>query len=223
MNGSIASDRVCAQQIDSKQRRSEKKRIDLLAALLRKLLILLAQVSLAAFLVLLFYLAAWAIWYRVPSTPWRTVDLRCAKTQRPYYLLFCASLADNPHGFPGHCYVVWSTVTSPNLEQADAVSFMPKHYLDQVRALWDSVPGMLEPHSARGNIRNLDMLMAVVSEDQYKRSLLTRSRWQPYPFKVGTRDCVNFARTIAASVGLHTVTPGRTFPQDYIRKLKAIN
>src|SRR5579862_7032030 len=57
---------------------------------------------------LLAYAAIWAVWYRIPVLAPETVDLRQWQTEKPYYVSFCAALASNPHGFPGHCYVVWS-------------------------------------------------------------------------------------------------------------------
>lgn len=169
------------------------------------------------------YAAFWAVWYRIPAGPHKSIDLRAQKTEEPRYISFCASLAENPHGYPGHCYVVWTEGPPKDLLSAESASFMPAQFWDQLPALWTFVPGFIQPHSARGNLRNLDMLTVTVSKTMYEKSRVERARWDSKSFRVGHRDCVSFANNLALSIGLRTPAASYRYPQDYLRELKQLN
>ena len=54
----------------------------------------------------------WAVAYRLPRSADKTIDRRSPLSRRfgpACRLSFCAGLANNPHGFPGHAYVVWAS------------------------------------------------------------------------------------------------------------------
>jgi hypothetical protein len=100
---------------------------------------------------------------------------------------------------------------------------MPRHITDQIRSLWQKVPGFLGDNAAQGNLRNLDTLTVVLSENSYEHSKLVKKRWLQGPFQAGVRDCVAFTDAVAKDVGLRSPGCAYTFPQDYLRKLKASN
>ena len=180
--------------------------------------------ALATVLTALFLLLCYAaLYYRVHTTTSGIVDLRPTTGDKSCYVVFCASLADNAHGFPGHCYVVWSADPTPNLLTAESAAFMPRKLTDQPRSLWQTVPGFLGEHAAQGNMRNLDTLTVVLSPSDYEHSKLVRTQWLRGPFQVGVRDCVAFSDAVARDVGLHSPGCSYTFPQDYVRKLKLQN
>jgi len=189
----------------------------------RKLVKTVTSTLVVALAVLLSYAAFWAVWYRIPAGPHKTVDLRAEKADEPRYISFCASLAENPHGYPGHCYVLWTTEPPKGLLSAESASFMPAQFWDQIPALWTFVPGFIQPQSARGNLRNLDMLTVIVSKTVYEQSRADCVHWDFKSFRVGYRDCVSFANHLAMSIGLKTPPASFKYPQDYLRQLKQLN
>ncbi len=175
------------------------------------------------FSLLLAYTAWWAVWYRIPSSPSLTVDLRKDKTQSARYISFCAGLASNPVGFPGHAYVNWSEKADTLPPASGSVGYIPQKFNDQVVSVFTTVPGMLHQNALMYNQRNLDSVTAVVSPDTYNHTLLARDRWGTSSFKAGSHDCVSFVLYIAKETGL-VVPEGRCFyPQDQIKVLKEMN
>src|SRR5277367_425542 len=69
----------------------------------------MALTILIAIVLLAFYLTFWALSHRLMFSPPITIDRRASQIETPYYINICAALADNPVGFPGHCYVVWES------------------------------------------------------------------------------------------------------------------
>ncbi|MBK9202920.1 MAG: hypothetical protein IPL73_10885 [Candidatus Obscuribacter sp.] len=57
---------------------------------------------------LLGYAAWWGVAYRLPRAQDKTIDMRSVTYGQPRQLVFCAGLANNPHGYPGHAYVIWA-------------------------------------------------------------------------------------------------------------------
>jgi hypothetical protein len=168
------------------------------------------------------YFAVWSVQYRLPAGPPEIVDLRRSASDVPYCVTFCASLADNPVGFPGHAYVVWSPSAKIDLERDHSLGFMPRKFEDQIPSLFAVVPGTVLDHAA-GNFRNLDRLTVVVSRSDYLRSLAAASNWSADNFKAGKRDCTAFVQYVAASLGLETSNSAYAFPQDYLSRLKRLN
>jgi hypothetical protein len=176
-----------------------------------------------AALVVIAYSIAWAVWYRVPATPAEIVDLRVDRSQKPYYISFCAALAANPHGFPGHCYIAWTDKPALNLLDQESAGYVPRFSKDQVPSLWRNVSGAVCRQAAIGNTRNLDVLTAIVNRTDYDRAKELCDSWDTKSFKVGRRDCVTFADCIARSINLRTPEREYKFPQDYVSDLKRLN
>lgn len=185
--------------------------------------------------VLFSYALFWAGWYRLPAEPAQFVDLRKHFTAtaadgpiRPFersgcYVIFCASLAENVHGFPGHCYVCWTTDPSVDLLKCESLAYMPAKFQDQIPSLVSKVDGVVIPQAARGNMRNLSKLVVTVDAETYERSKLAAKQWSPADFQVGVKDCVAFTDKVANAVGLRTPPHAFKFPQDYLRDLRALN
>lgn len=169
------------------------------------------------------YAGFWAFWYRLPAQPPKVIDRRSAKTDPAYCLTFCASLADNPHGFPGHCYVAWSQAPPRDLSSMESAGFVPRCRGDQIASLVAPVPGLLVNNASTGNTRNLDLIYVLVSFDTYRQTMQMRDTFKSGYFQVGVRDCVTFTNSIASMVGLNTPNTSYQFPQDYLRQLKALN
>jgi hypothetical protein len=177
---------------------------------------------LGALIGLTLYFGVWAVKYRLPPAPAALIDLRKSPVEEPYCVSFCASLADNPLGFPGHTYIVWSPSLAINLEKDHSLGFMPKHEKDQIRSLFAPVEGTVLDHVS-GNLRNLDRLTVIVSKDDYLKSLLIASTWTQDGFCVGKRDCAAFVHHVASALHLRTQNPSYLFPQEYLCQLKRLN
>jgi hypothetical protein len=169
------------------------------------------------------YAAWWAVNYRVPPSPRGFVDLRRDSSTPAFYITFCASLATNPHGFPGHSYVVWSRTPSWNQQNADAIGFVPRYSRDQIASVFTYVPGLMVPGASEGNMANLDSLTVVVDKEKYEETLALREQWDATTFRAGLHDCVSFMDSIAEDVGLKVPSRKFSYPQDHLKQLKALN
>lgn len=172
---------------------------------------------------LVFYLTWWAIWYRLPATDDEVIDMREAREDHACYITFCASLASNPHGFPGHAYVVWRTDPCADYLHGQARGYVPRYAGDQIRSLYTSVPGLLVEAASRDNMRNLETLTVIVDGKTYERTCRLASQWDANNFRAGDRDCVAFVDFVAKDIGLATFRPGFQYPRDHIRTLKSLN
>lgn len=175
------------------------------------------------FCLLLAYTAWWAVWYRIPASPKRTVDLRQNQLQPARYISFCAGLASNPVGFPGHAYVNWSGEADTLPGPSGSIGYIPQKFNDQVVSVFTTVPGMLHQNALMYNQRNLDSLTVVVSPETYNHTLIVRDRWNTGSFKAGSHDCVSFVLYIAQEAGLVVPKDRCFYPQDQIKVLKELN
>lgn len=174
-------------------------------------------------LALLLYAGWWAMQYRMPPSAAALIDLRRDTSEEPRYITFCAALANNNLGFPGHAYVVWSSNTDFRSADAETVGFVPRYRRDQIPSLVADVPGLMVSGADAQNSANLDALTVIVDNDEFERSKKLRDRWDPSVFHTGVRDCVAFVDYIASDVGLNT-PPGKfCYPQDHIKLLKRLN
>lgn len=169
------------------------------------------------------YLLVWGMLYRLPRTPPVVVDMREDRTTQPRYVAFCAALAANEHGFPGHAYVVWSDSLPIDLNTAESLGFGPRHEEDQISSLWQQVPGAVVAQASAGNQRNLNAIIAIVDEQTFEFSRLKSRSWKSDKFKVGTNDCVAYVQSIASVIGLKTPDTHYKYPQDFVEQLKSLN
>jgi hypothetical protein len=181
------------------------------------------KTALALVMAVLGYAIWWAVWYRLPAQPDKVVDLRKQPSQSACYITFCAGLADNPLGFPGHAYVVWREKAIADPIQTESVGFITKSYNDQFISPLVPVPGMLHYDAALYNQRNLESLTVIVDPQTYKKTLLARRQWNTTEFKAVQRDCLSFTTYIAQSAGLVIPEHRCLYPQDQVRQLKALN
>jgi hypothetical protein len=152
------------------------------------------------------------------------VDLRSSTHERPYYIAICAGLASNIHGFPGHSYVVWSESLPMKFDECESRGFVPANFSDQIPSLFRSVQGILVSNATDGNLRNFDSLVVVVDKATYDRSIGIDRVCTSNSFKVGSRDCVAYANSVAKHLGLQVPANARfKYPQDYIAELKSLN
>jgi len=172
---------------------------------------------------LLLYLLVWGFAFRIPHSAPSFIDLRTSKSEQPYYVAICAGLASNTHGFPGHNYVIWSDSLPINLAENQSRGFVPSIPTDQIPALWKRVPGALVTNASDGNLRNFDSVVVAVDQSTFERSLRQSRTWRADEFKVGSKDCVAYAHSIASAVGLNAPAPQYRYPQDFIRELKNLN
>lgn len=178
---------------------------------------------LTIFLVLLAYLFAWGVLYRLPHSQALIVDTRIDKLEQPHYVAICAALAANKHGFPGHAYVAWSDSLPIDLAKTESLGFVPQHATDQIPSLWRQVPGAVVESAADNNQRNLNAVIAIVDRKTFERSRERGRMWRSDKFKVGSRDCVAFTDSLAATIGLKTPDTSFKYPQDYVEQLKNLN
>ena len=172
---------------------------------------------------LFIYAVAWAAWYRLPAGQAQFVDLRCNASDHPYYVHLCSGLASNLHGFPGHCYVVWTESATCDLASGESAGYVPRYSQDQIASLWRPVAGLMVNKATDGNMRNLNRVVAVVSKTEYDRSKEICRNWSDKHFHTGVRDCVSFTDEIANVVGLKRPSRDHVFPQDYVQQLKHLN
>jgi hypothetical protein len=163
------------------------------------------------------YGVGWGVWYRMPRGADEVVDLR-----RSRHVIFCAALANNTHGFPGHAYVAWTADQNCDLKRADSIGFVPRYADVIVPSLYKSVPGLLMP-GAHDNYRNLDKLTVIVDPATFERSRKLCNNWNQSNFQTGVRDCCAFTKLIAKDIGLKTPDKSYIYPQDYISELKLLN
>jgi hypothetical protein len=190
---------------------------------MKRFIFLLGAATLTVLSALALYLTWWAICYRLPGTADEVIDRRATRLETPCYITFCASLASNPHGFPGHAYVVWRTDQTADILDAQAIGYVPLNPGDQIRSLYASVPGLLVPKASQNNMRNMETLTVIVDPKTYERTRLLAREWQSTDFKAGVRDCVSFVDFVAKDVGLATFRPKFEYPRDHIRRLKLLN
>jgi hypothetical protein len=175
------------------------------------------------FLLLASYVVLWALLYRLPPTPPIVTDRRVSQSERPYFVTFCAGLASNTIGFPGHAYVVWTPELPTDLSSGESAGYVPCRYLDQMPSLWTHVTGQISNHCTSGNMRNLSFLTVIVNRADYEKTRLTCNTWKTDKFQAGVRDCVAFSNEIASELGLKTPHTIYKYPQDYLRELKQLN
>lgn len=173
-------------------------------------------------LALSFYLISWSLIYSLPADSPLCLDLRESPKQKAYKVSLCASLADNPLGFPGHAYVLFSESEKINPEKDYALGYMPQKYWDQITSLFAQVPGVLL-ENVRGNSRNLDRITVLVSEKSFLELKRRARNWQSGSFQAGKHDCVSFASFVSTELGLKTPASTYIFPQDFLRELKDLN
>lgn len=175
------------------------------------------------FCFLVAYTAWWAVWYRIPPSPRLIVDLRQDRLQPARYISFCAGLASNPVGFPGHAYVNWSDKPDTLPGPSGSIGYIPQKFNDQILSVFTTVPGMLHQNALMYNQRNLDSVTVVVSPDAFNHTLIARNRWNTANFKAGSHDCVSFVLFIAKEAGIVVPRERCFYPQDQIKVLKELN
>jgi len=173
----------------------------------------------------------WAVTYRMPRTQPLCLDLRRASPGSSHWkpaegrsFLICAALANNPHGFPGHCYVVWDRQSPVSLQYAESEGFIPGSTAALIPSLYSNVSGCMADHAAIGNMRNLDYIAIRVDKDTYDRLRAVRASFvSDSTFRTGVRDCVAYVDEIAAIAGLERPSHNNLYPLDYLERLKQLN
>ena len=168
------------------------------------------------------YAAIWGAWYRLPRGADEVIDMRKSQHDSPRYVVFCAALANNQLGFPGHAYVVWTADKNCDFKRADSIGFVPRYADVIVPSLYKFVPGILVSAS-RDNWRNLDKLTVIVDPTTFEKSRKLCDNWNQSDFQTGVRDCCAFTKLIAKDIGLKTPGKSYIYPQDYISRLKLLN
>lgn len=175
-----------------------------------------------AIILLFLYMVVWAALYRLPHTAPGIVDMR-SETGSSHYVILCCGLASNPHGFPGHCYVAWAQSLPEKLDNLETRGYVPEYSQDQIPSLFHDVPGILVDNASRGNLRNLDAVVAIVDHDVFEKTQEISLKWKHRRFRVGQSDCVAYTDEIATCLGLKTPDRLYKYPQNYIAELKRLN
>ena len=185
----------------------------------------LFRITFLGSIILILYLAAWGVIYRIPAAPDLIVDVRESRDIKPYYVSICAGLASNPHGFPGHAFIGWTDKSAcEKIETIPTAGYCPKFAKDQGPSLVRSVTGiMLRCTGTAGNARNLNRLIVVCSQADYIRTQRICEEWSCSDFQVGKRDCVTLANEVTSALKLHTPPTAFKYPQDYVTALKKLN
>lgn len=183
---------------------------------------------LAAALGLGLFAAIWACIYRLPRTAPISVDMRSDKSgnsgNKGRALLICAALANNPHGFPGHCYIVWDRSSIERLEYAESDGFVPASASELIPSLYADVRGIMADHAVVGNTRSFDCIIVRLDEEAYQKARTVKERFLEDPsFHTGVRDCVAYVDEIAAIAKLKRPPRSFVYPLDYLARLKHMN
>jgi hypothetical protein len=190
---------------------------------LRQVLLALACSLFMFFAALGAYAVFWSAWYRLPRGSSETIDMRKDKLSAKCYVTFCSSLANNPHGFPGHAYIVWATESNAELRECESLGFVPSSLVCAVASMFQHVPGALAIDGAINDRINLDQLTVIVDPEAFERSQNVCRKWNISDFKTGERDCCAFVTLAASEIGLVTPRSSYIFPQDYLSELKRLN
>lgn len=187
-----------------------------------------AFVSLAVLLV--FFLASlwWGCVYRLPRSKPIMVDLRSDKTRdnpsTDRCLMICAGLANNPHGFPGHCFIIWDRYGPERLEYTTSDGFVPGRMEDLIPSLYSDIQGIMADNALVGNMRNFDYVAVRVDRSVYDRARAVRQEFvKNSSFHTGVRDCVAYVDEISKIAGLKRPKRDFVYPLDYLVKLKEMN
>ncbi len=197
-------------------------------ALAKKIAKSAAILSLVVCLALAAFATYWAGVYRLPRSQPVVVDLRRDKTAEnsagDRCFLICAGLANNPHGFPGHCYIVWDRCTPEWLEYAQSDGFVPARLVDLIPSLYSNISGIMADHAVVGNMRNFDYITVKLDQMPYDKARSVRAHFVTNTtFRTGVRDCVAYVDEIAEVVGLKTPPRSFVYPLDYMVRIKALN
>lgn len=170
----------------------------------------------------------WACIYRLPRSQPILVDLRSDKTGgnsgNDRCFMICAGLANNPHGYPGHCYIVWDRSKPERLEYADSDGFVPARLIDLLPSLYSDITGVMTDRALIGNMRNFDYLAVLLDRTPYEKARALRARFvADTRFHTGVRDCVAYVDEIAEVAGLKTPPRRFVYPLDYMERLKKLN
>lgn len=187
-----------------------------------------AILGLVAFLGLAALAIIWAFVYRLPHGPPVLVDLRSDKTNdycvNDRCFMICAGLANNPHGYPGHCYIVWDRCQPEKLEYAESDGFVPGRLADLIPSLYSDIGGIMADHAVIGNMRNFDYLAVRLDREPYEKARAVRAKYiADATFHTGVRDCVAYVDEIAEVAGLKTPPRRFVYPLDYMVRLKKLN
>lgn len=187
-----------------------------------------AILSLVAILGFSTFFAYWGVVYRLPRSKPVLVDLRSDKTRdnpaNDRSFMICAGLANNPHGYPGHCYIIWDRSVPERLEYTVSDGFVPGRVEDLVPSLYSDIKGIMADNALVGNMRNFDYLGVRLDRERYLRARAVRQRYVQDPtFHTGVRDCVAYVDEVAAIAGLKTPKRRFVYPLDYLVKLKKLN
>ncbi|HNB20934.1 MAG TPA: hypothetical protein PKZ32_00855 [Candidatus Melainabacteria bacterium] len=185
-------------------------------------------ICLTVFLALSAYLIFWGLLYRLPRTQPALIDLRSDKSvENPLNdrcFMICAGLANNPHGYPGHCYIIWDRCKPERLEYAASDGFVPGHVKDLIPSLFTDINGFMADDALFGNMRNFDFLAVRLDRSRYEKARAVRQKFVQDPtFHTGLRDCVTYVDEIAQIAGLRTSAHKFVYPLDYLEALKVLN
>ncbi len=176
---------------------------------------------------LLIFAVYWACVYRLPRSQPISVDLRRARNSGALddcCFMICAGLANNPHGYPGHCYIIWDRCRPENLENAQSDGFVPATAAEMLPSLYSDVTGVMGDRAMIGNMRSFDYVAVRLDRAAYERARAVREEFvQNTTFHTGVRDCVAYVNKIAAVSGLHTPPRSFVYPLDYLIRLKSVN
>lgn len=174
------------------------------------------------------YSLYWGFVYRLPRSKPVLVDLRVDKTREnpgnDRCFMICAGLANNPHGYPGHCYIIWDRCQPQGLQSTDSDGFVPGRVEDLIPSLYSDIRGLMADDALVGNMRNFDYVAVRLDRALYDRARAVRHEYIQNPtFHTGVRDCVAYVDDIAQIAGLKTPKRQFVYPLDYLFRLKQLN
>lgn len=174
------------------------------------------------------YALYWGFVYRLPRSEPVLLDLRVDKSHEnpcnDRCFMICAGLANNPHGYPGHCYIIWDRCEPQRLQYTDSDGFVPGRVEDLIPSLYSDIRGLMADDALVGNMRNFDYVAVRLDRPLYDRARAVRHEYLKKPtFHTGVRDCVAYVDEIAQIAGLKTPPRQFVYPLDYLERLKRCN
>lgn len=192
----------------------------------------LSKVACILCLVVVFTFLSASLWwgcvYRLPRSKPILLDLRSDKTRddpaSDRCFMICAGLANNPHGFPGHCYIIWDRYAPERLEYTTSDGFVPGRMEDLIPSLYSDIHGIMADNALVGNMRNFDYVAVRVDRPVYDSARAVRQKFVQNPsFHTGVRDCVAYVDEISEIAGLKRPKRDFVYPLDYLVQLKKLN
>jgi len=151
------------------------------------------------------------------------LDKRNTSSNTAYTVKFCVRNSAGNKTFPGHCYMVWSKITSSTPVQNEAYGFYPNPQAP-LYFKFASFPGLVKAENPSQTNPTDCTITVFVSSDAYDKSLETRNSFSGANYAMGINDCVSACNMVARTLGIKNLQgTAATKPNTFIHELYELN